>query len=481
MTGNHRSARSPACRTLKAGGSPWRLLLGLAFVVLSGQASAQLVEVPPTWGGDIYSRPRFTGDWGGLRDELGQKGIVLDFDLLLTPQVVMGGGRNTGGDFWGNMDYTLDVDTQKLGLWPGGFFKVEADTGFGSNAFQDAGTIVPVNTAALLPAPDDRTTALTNATLTQFLSPQFAVTVGKLNLLDAGETEFYGNYRTQFMNTAFNFPMTIALLPLSTFGGGAVFLPRDDILLSGLVLGPNGEPTSNDVGQAFHGVLILGNGKLTVKPFGLVGHQSLGFTWNNQNRFSLDQDPSNIANLLLNERFPLLANPGPVLTQILASRFPNLLVPTQPLNRANSSWTISYTFDQYFWQPDGDPKHGVGLFFAFGASDGNPDPIQHAYIAGIGGKGVVPGRPDDSFGIGLARTQFSNSFLPFLRQEFNLGLQREDAIEMYYNMAITPWMNLTSDLQIVSSGLNQAISPTTGQLTGIDTAVVAGARLRVRF
>jgi hypothetical protein len=31
---------------------------------------------------------------------------------------------------------------------------------------------------------------------------------------------------------------------------------------------------------------------------------------------------------------------------------------------------------------------------------------------------------------------------------------------MYYNMAITPWMNLTSDLQIVDSALNKAISPT---------------------
>ena len=52
---------------------------------------------------------------------------------------------------------------------------------------------------------------------------------------------------------------------------------------------------------------------------------------------------------------------------------------------------------------------------------------------------------------------------------------------MYYNMAVTPWMNLTSDLQIVYSGLNQALSPTTGKLAGIDTVVVAGARLRVRF
>ena len=480
MTTNRRSASS-LTRPTKPGGSASRLLVALAFLFLSNHVSAQLLDVPATWGGDILSRPRLTGDWGGLRDELGQKGIVFDVDLLMTPQAVMSGGRSLGGDFWGNIDYTLNIDTQKLGLWPGGFFQFSADTGFGSNIFGDAGTIVPVNTAALLPAPDDRTTALTNATLTQFLSPNFGLAAGKFNMLDSGTTEFYGDYRTQFLNTAFNFPMTFALLPLSTFGGGALVLPRDDILLSALVLGPSGTPTSNDVAQAFDGVLIVSSGKLTVKPFGLIGHQSLGFTWNNKDRFSLDQDPSNIARLLLDQQFPSLANPGPVLTQILASRFPNLLVPAQPANRTNSSWTFSYTFDQYFWQPNGDPKHGVGVFFAFGASDGNPDPIQYAFLAGIGGKGVVPGRLDDSFGMGVARTQFSSSFLPFVRQQFDLGLQREDAIEIYYNAAIAPWINVTTDLQIIDSALNKALSQTTGQLAGIDTVVVAGARLRVRF
>jgi porin len=152
----------------------------------------------------------------------------------------------------------------------------------------------------------------------------------------------------------------------------------------------------------------------------------------------------------------------------------------QPAHRSNSSWSINYALDQYFWQPDGDPKHGVGLFFAFGASDGNPNPIKYAFVTGIGGKGVVPGRLDDSFGIGLGRTEFSTAFVPFLRQQFNLGLQHEDAIEMYYNAAITPWLNATADLQIVNPGLNKALNAF-GQLASVDTAVVAGARLRVRF
>jgi porin len=457
------------------------LLVGLAVLFAPDAARAQPYPVPPTWGGDIFSRPRLTGDWGGLRDELGKMGVVLDVDLLMTPQVVMGGGRSTGGNFWGNVDYTLNIDTQKLGLWPGGFFKLQADTGFGSNIFRDAGTVVPVNTAALLPGINDRTTALTNATLMQFLSPQFGLVAGKINTLDLGATEFYGDYRTQFQNAAFNFPMILEQVPLSTFGGGVIAPLREDILLSALALGPNGTPTSDSVSRAFNGsVLVLGNGQLTIKPYGLVGHQTVGFSWNDKRRFSLTQDPTNVAVLLLQERFPRLANPGPVLEGILAQFFPALLVPAQPPAHQSSSWAISYAFDQYLWQPDNNPKHGIGVFFAFGVSDGNPNPIKYSLLTGLGGNGVVPGRPDDSFGLGIARTQFSSAFVPFLRQQFNLGLQHEDAVEMYYNISVTQWLNVTADLQIINPGLQKALNAS-GQLTSVDTAVVAGARVRVRF
>lgn len=452
------------------------LLAGL----LPHAAAAQPYPVPPTWGGDLLSRPRLTGDWGGLRDDLAKKGVVLDLDLLLTPQVNMTGGRETGANLWGNWDYTLNLDTQKMGLWLGGFFKFEADTGFGSNVFGDIGAIVPPITNGLVPGLNQRTTALMNATLTQFLSPQFGLLLGKINTLDAAATEFYGDYRTQFQNTMFNFPMTLEQLPISSFGGGVIAIPREDILFSALVLGASGTPNSNDVGEAFNGVMVVGSGKLTVKPWGLVGHHAVGFSWNDKQRFSLSQDPSDLATLLLQERFPRLASPGPVLSNILGNFFPNLLVPAQPANRTSGSWSLNYTFDQYLWQPAEDPAHGIGLFFGFGASDGNPNPIQYAFLGGIGGKGVLPWRPDDSFGIGFGRTQFSDAFVPFLRQQLKLGLEHEDAIEMYYNAAVTPWMNATADLQIINPGLNKALTPS-GRLTSIDTAIVAGARIRIRF
>src|SRR5271165_2961753 len=108
-------------------------LVALSLLVASCPADAQPVDVPATWGGNLWSRPRLTGDWGGLRDELGKKGVVFDLDLLETPLDVVSGGRSTGSNAWGNADYTLNVDTETLGLWPGGFFNVSADTGFGTN------------------------------------------------------------------------------------------------------------------------------------------------------------------------------------------------------------------------------------------------------------------------------------------------------------------------------------------------------------
>jgi len=456
-------------------------LLGLLLLV-PGIASAQPYDVPPTWGGDLWSRSRLTGSWFGLRDELGKKGVVFDVDLLLTPQSVMTGGHDTGSEFWGNADYTLNVDIGKLGLWPGGFLKVSADSGFGHSVLRESGAIVPVNTPAIVPAPGEQTTALTNATLMQFLSTKFGLMVGKVYTLDGFQGEFAGNYRTQFLNTGLVIPAAMDLVPISAFGGGIIVLPFENVLMSVLVLDPSGTPTDNDLTDAFEdGVALVGGGKVTITPFGLVGHQQLGGMWSNKTRLNLSQDPSNISRMLLTERFPGLANPGPLLERFLERFFPQLLAPVQPARKVDSTWAIYYGFDQYLWQPGGDPKRGIGLFFTFGASDGVVNPVKYSYNVGIGGNGVVPGRPHDNFGIGWARADLTSNFAPFLRTQLNLGLDHDDAIEMYYNAALTGWVGATLDLQIVSPALTKRLSSSGTGLSEVDTAVIGGLRLYVRF
>ena len=439
------------------------------------------VEVPSTWGGDLTSRERLTGDWGGVRDEMGKKGVVLDANMFLLPGGVVSGGYKTGAQVWGNVDYTLNLDTEKMGLWPGGFFKFEGISSFGNSLYNNVGALVSSNVSALFPTTNEADSGLMGASFTQFLSPQFGVTMGKMNLFDFTPTEFYGDYRTQFMNTALNFSMGYAMVPMSAYGGGVLFLPTKDITLMALALDASGTPTDNDISKAFDdGTTVLSGANITIRPFGLVGHQGVTGVWSDQPRLSLVQDPRNIARALLLEKFPRLANPGPILEHIMEKYFPELLLPVKPLNQKNNTWSLIYSFDQYLWQPDDDPKRGIGLFFSFGASDGNPNPIQYSYLMGIGGKGIVPGRPHDAFGIGWARTQFSDQFLPLLRERLGLGLNHEDAIEMYYTAAVTPWLNLSPNLQIINSGFNK-LRDDSNELQNIDTAVITSLRMNIQF
>jgi porin len=161
--------------------------------------------------------------------------------------------------------------------------------------------------------------------------------------------------------------------------------------------------------------------------------------------------------------------------------FPGLLVPTQPLNRVGYTWTVYYNFDQYLWSPEGAPDRGIGVFFRFGASDGVANPIKYAYNVGIGAKGLVPWRPCDNFGIGWARTELSGNFVPLLRQQLRLGLGHEDAIELYYNATITPWLTAALDLQIIDQALERTLDSSGSQIRDMSTAVVLGLRVYSRF
>jgi len=435
---------------------------------------------PDTWGGDLASRPRLTGDWGGARDDMAKKGVVLDLDLYWMPQTITSGGKNEESGSWGNAIATLNVDTQKAGLWPGGFFKVQTVTSFGDNVMRDTGAMVPANISWMLPTAIDTDTGLQEFTYTQFLSQHFGVFLGKINSI-APTNVLHGDYTTGFLNTAINLPLALAMVPLSAYGAGALYLPSHDVTLAAMVLDPNGTIENDDLGDAFNdGVMALASADLKIKPGGLPGHQNLTFAWSNKDRTSLIQDPSNIARLLLTERFPRLGEPGPILVEIIEKHAPGLLVPAAPLNQESETWAAVYSFEQFVWQPAGAPKRGVGMFFSAGVSDGKANPIKYSYSLGLVGKGVVPGRPRDDIGIGWARTEFSDDFVPHLRDTFDLGLDHEDAVEMYYNAAVTPWLSVSPSLQIISPALNKTLDAN-GNFQDLDTTYIAGVRVGIRF
>ena len=302
-----------------------KLSTALTLLAVAGATPA----AEQSYGGDLMTRSTLTGDWGGWRDNLSKKGVTLDLDLVQTGQGVPAGGRNSAWEYNGEALYDFNVDFGKLGLWPGGFLKIFAESQFGPGVNLNTGAIAAVNTNALFPVPNDEITTLSSVQFTQFFTDWFGVFGGKLvTITDTqGDTNEFagGRGQTQFMNQnlAFN-PVMLQTIPYSTLGGGLVFLlPQQRGSVTFSVLGPSG--TAEKFGDAFDdGQAYAMETRIKTDFFGLPGHQLLGATGSTKDFTSLNQDPRLF------------------LAQIVA---PGLF----PVGQHGGLWSVYYNFDQYVY------------------------------------------------------------------------------------------------------------------------------------
>jgi porin len=425
-------------------------LIAAAVIALALARAAEAQLPPPNYSGDFWSRPALTGDWGGLRNDLAQKGVTFEVDFGSVVQGVVDGGRETTTRWSGWNQVILRLDSQKLGLWPGGFAMLRGEAAYNHPVNESTGAVMPVNMAPLLPLPARNEFVLSAVMFTQFLSEQFGVSFGKLDTIGGDMNEFaHGRGDVQFMNLALQFnPTPMRVVPYSPLGMALVYLPSKDLSLSFSVVDTEGTTTRSGFDTLFKdGTSLAGEGRLTIRPFGLSGHQLLGFGWSNKNFNSLDQDPRSLIG--------------------------NIVAGTAP-QKENGSWVIYYNFDQYLYTLPGDSAQGVGIFGRFGISDGKANAYHQSYSFGFGGKGMIPGREKDQWGVGYFYLKMSDLKLnpeplrSILRNR--LGLDHEQGGEIYYNIAVTPWLHLTPDLQIVSPVQKN-----------VNTAVVLGFRMKIDF
>ena len=53
-----------------------RLRFGIANAVAIMASHATSAQTPPPYGGDLWTRPALTGDWGGVRDDWAKNGVT---------------------------------------------------------------------------------------------------------------------------------------------------------------------------------------------------------------------------------------------------------------------------------------------------------------------------------------------------------------------------------------------------------------------
>jgi porin len=435
----------------------------VTFGVVAGAADA---PPPNPYSGDLLTRSTLTGDWWGVRNDLAAKGVTLDMNITQVGQGVVNGGKSGQWQYGGRGDIILNLDSQKLGLWPGAFLNMEGEGNWASAVNLNTGALMPVNTSQVLPLPGQNF-YLDSLNFAQFLSPYFGLTLGKYATITAHSgdmNEFaHGKGDTQFMNMAFNFnPLLAFTVPYSTLGTGVIILPTKDpkeAIVQFLVLQANGTArTSGFENLSGNQLVFVGEGRLRTDFFGLTGHQLFGYSFSNRDFTSIDQ------------------------------RFDNI-IENQQLAKNTHSWNIHYNFDQYLYEPKKGSGEGIGIFGRFGASDGNPNFMHFFYSLGVGGKGVIPGREHDRYGFGFYYIDISN---PKLQGPFRAAklLRDEYGFEAFYNFAITPWLLLTPDIQVVRGAQKDKITfglpvlaeqPSLFRKESIGTATVLGVRLQMVF
>jgi len=420
----------------------WHLTTVVVLLFLSG-AIARADDIaepePSQFEGDLRSREYLLGDWLGYRQKFADRGINVDSNLTQFFQGVPAGGlqqRFAYGDYFGAL---MEVDGGKLGLLQGSYLTVRFEANFGSTINRDTGSFNPAVLGASLPV-EGGGAALTNFYYTQVLTERFSVFFGKIDTLDGDANAFAaGRGIDQFLNSSLVCnPLTFLGCPYSTMAGGFIIKRGDEQIFSFTAMDPAERTQDTIFHQPFAtGVTLNAELRVPVTILGRPGHQLMGGDWSSKTFVDLKQDPWIFVPLI-----------------------------DIPIAQRTGTWNLYYNFDQYLVSDPNDPAKGWGIFGRAGYSDGNPNPIKYFLSGGVGGNSPIRGREHDTFGIGYAFSAASTELGPVFSRLVGNG----HVVEAFYNVAVTPWFHVTTDLQIIRGGFS-----------GADTALFIGTRAKIRF
>jgi len=423
-------------------------VVGLLGLFLCAPAGAGEAPKPTNWG-DLFTRPTLLGDWGGTRTLMAEKGITFDASVTQTGMGVVDGGTSSAWESGGRGELKGRFDTGKAGLWPGGFLTAEFEGNWNKSVNLSTGALMTADTNRVLPRPFGDNVTLPELLFTQFVNRYVGVSVGKLETLSPDDpNEFaHGKGDTQFFNLAFNINPVLLMVPYSTLVAGVTILPTADPQQASIgfaVLSATGDASTAGFDD-INGAIFSGKGRVRTGFLGLTGHQVVGACYSNKRYPSIDQRLAEVAQ------------------DRLATR--------------SDTWAAYYNFDQFLYETAKDSRKGIGLFGRFGAGEGNPIPVQYFYSAGVGAKGLIPGRDLDQFGVGYYYSSINNPTLK-TPSATRSALQDEWGFEAYYNVAVTPWLLVTPDIQVIGGAQKQQFLGN-GQRRIVGDATVVGFRAQV--
>jgi porin len=430
----------------------------LLFLTVTG-ALAQGTPTPtaePGFTTGLWTRSNLLGDAGGLRSTLWNDGIT--FGIQDTNEVWdnVTGGINRGASYDGVTLMSIGLDTQRAFGWQGGTFNVSGWNIRGRNISTD--NLLNLQTASGILAAD--TTRLWEIWFQQsFLDGRADVKIGQQSL----DQEFMtSQYSGLFLNTVMGWPM----LPSADLYAGGPAYPLSSLgvrlraqlgngftALGGVFQdNPPGGPFNADsqlLGSTrWGGNFNLRTGALFIAEVQYARNQPSTGDMEYRDHASGLPGTYKLGMWIDTAPFPSqdLDNTGLSLANPASDGVPRML---------RNNFSIYGVVDQMIWRPSEDSPRSVGVFTRLMGGPGDRNLISFSVNAGIALKAPLPGRDNDSLGIGFGVAQVSSSAAALDRDTaFFSGSPfpvrgSETFIEVTYQIQATGWWQLQPDFQYV--------------------------------
>jgi len=453
------------------------LLVGVAAAALMAAAGAR-AEEPAKQPASIWEQDTLTGDWGGARTALKDKGI--DITLVSIDEVlgVLSGGISRQASYEGRFEFSVDADLKKLVGWDGAtaHFTIYQLRSTSHDAVDNVGSIGdPSNIDAL------STTRLFTAWFQQnFFDDKLSIRLGQI----AADDEFLGSPTAGgLINGTFGWASLVAAnmlsggpaFPLATPGVRVAVKPTDQITWQTAVF--SGDPAGadcNDVPQSCNrygttfsfsgGALVMSELQYAVNQDknakGLPGVYKLG-GWYATADFADQHYGLNGAGAVVS-----LADPS-----VAGSLY------------HHGDFGIYAIADQMVWRSE---TSSLNLFARGGFAPSDRNLISFYMDTGAGIKGLLPGRADDVFTVGFSYAKISNDAAALDQDTLLINgppypiRDSEMVFEASYQAQIAPWWTVQPDLQYIVHPGGNVPDPNNPNVT-VGNALVAGVRSTIKF
>lgn len=439
----------------------------------------------------FFEQDYMTGDWGGTRTKLEDKGVTFGATYIGETMGVVSGGIHRNAVYAGRLQLELTLDFEKLAGLKGSSFYVSAYEIHGQDL---SGTSLRnIMTVSNIEAYD--TFRLFNLWYQQeFFDGKLALRFGQI----AADDEFLiSEYGGLFLNGTFGWPALVSAnlpsggpgYPLAAPAVMARFAPVEQFSLTAAVF--DGDP-GDSFGSTENPQKINSSGTRVDFNQGALGIFEAAYKLNQE------KDSKGL--------------PG---TYKLGGYFNTFRTEDRSLRDGDgnavvhpSNYGIYFVADQMVWrEPSGhgdkvDPSvrsaqpqaveelsnQGLGLFWRVGGTPANRNLVEFYTDGGVNYTGLIPGRDEDIFGIGVAYAQVSGDLSAQDRATNNQNgtnapvRNYEMTIEVTYQIVLAPWWTLQPDFQyIIHPGGNVADPEDLTGERAVRDAVVLGLRTSITF